>query len=362
MTLSASAFKSALPCFVPCFSFWFLPRARTSCACGVVQPHTSPATRGNWSSRLRSVPSGFTPVSLIPGVSFQSRLADGGQPANAASCINDLFFGPCPERSVAVGVVHPARLAWSSNDWPGFAPRARLSASLSGLPRVASQTPGVAHPATSSKSGPPEPRFRRLEFGPPLGVFGVGHPVESLATVGRADARSAQIGGVVAIPQCFQVSEYSIEPVASKRARSLFAKHDCRAALTDETAELRPKVTRVFRGESFARDTERLAGTTASPTWLVVGPTGETKGIGPSADTGEKVALDVSSKFNWFNISYRPFIDHTIGDRTRLDQFAQPRCGLGIIFVVVVHYALKSGGIRPAGETFARFDASCQKS
>ena len=46
---------------------------------GVGHP-ASPATRGNWSSRVRCVPSGLVAVTAMPGVSFQSRLDAVGQP------------------------------------------------------------------------------------------------------------------------------------------------------------------------------------------------------------------------------------------------------------------------------------------
>jgi hypothetical protein len=73
-----------------------------------------------------------------------------------------------------------------------------------------------------------------------------------LTDVRRPDARSAQIGATVGIVQSFQISEYSIEPLTSKRARNLLSKDRCRAALSDETAELRPKVTRVLRAKLLA--------------------------------------------------------------------------------------------------------------
>jgi hypothetical protein len=44
------------------------------------------AWRGNWSNRPRVVPSGFVPVSDIPGESFQSRLDAVAQGDSMATC------------------------------------------------------------------------------------------------------------------------------------------------------------------------------------------------------------------------------------------------------------------------------------
>jgi hypothetical protein len=48
----------------------------------VVGQPANVATRGNWSSRVRSDPSGLTPVVAMPGVSFQSLALALGQPAS----------------------------------------------------------------------------------------------------------------------------------------------------------------------------------------------------------------------------------------------------------------------------------------
>jgi hypothetical protein len=88
----------------------------------------------------------------------------------------------------------------------------------------------------------------------------VGHPPQSLPDVRRPDARSAQIGGPDAIPQCFQVSAYSGEPVAAILARNLLSKDDWRAALADEALELGPQVPLVGGAFALAGGAEGLAG------------------------------------------------------------------------------------------------------
>jgi len=61
-----------------------------------------------------------------------------------------------------------------------------------------------------------------------------------LATVGRTDARSAQIGGPDGISQVFQVNTYSGEPFTSIFALNLFSKADWRMALGDEPMKSGP--------------------------------------------------------------------------------------------------------------------------
>lgn len=77
--------------------------------------------------------------------------------------------------------------------------------------------------------------------------------------MGRADARSAQIGSRDGIAQCFQVSEYSGEPCTSIAARNLLDKERCRAALSDELEEDGPEVALVTGAASLPGLTERLA-------------------------------------------------------------------------------------------------------
>ena len=156
----------------------------------------------------------------------------------------------------------------------------------------------------------------------------------------RADARSAQIGACWEIGQCFQVSEYSGEPVAAIRARNLLSKDDCRAAAADETAEVRPKVTRVFRAMPFAGDRKGLAGAGAGPDGEVVGHAGEAEGERPAADAGEEVTLGVSQKVSWLDKADVAGIDVSGGEVAGIDEGADPGGGFGVMLVVVGHGAV----------------------
>jgi hypothetical protein len=69
---------------------------------------------------------------------------------------------------------------------------------------------------------------------PPDGVVGLGHPVQSLSDMRRADARRAGIRRPDGVALSFQVRLYKVEPTETVRARYLFAKDDCRAELPDE--------------------------------------------------------------------------------------------------------------------------------
>lgn len=171
----------------------------------------------------------------------------------------------------------------------------------------------------------------------------MGHPEQSLPDMGRADPRSAQIGGRVGIAQSFQVSAYSIDPEPASRARNLFPKDDCRAAVADEPAELRPKVTRVRRPEPFPGDTERLAGATPRPDRSLIRPTGEPERVGPTSNPGKKVALHESDQVAWFDIINTPFIHGPWSDQVGADQLPQPSRRLRIILVIVVQRASKMG-------------------
>ena len=153
-------------------------------------------------------------------------------PIKATMRGRSLGFDPSPELfrwSRTTGVGQPASTAASIIVVPVCAPRARLASGVSALPCCA--------------------------------TVGVGHPVQPLADVRRADARSAQIGGPDRISQCFQVSSYSNEPFTSILARNLLSKADWRPALGDEVSKSGPKVSLVGFPFPLAGDGERLART-----------------------------------------------------------------------------------------------------
>jgi hypothetical protein len=156
-----------------------------------------------------------------------------------------------------------------------------------------------------------------------------------LPDVWRADARSAQIGGPDCISQSFQVSTYSGEPFTSSLARNLLAKRRCSFSEGDKVAEDRPEVALVRFAEPLAGAREGLTGARACPNRSVIGPAGETQGIGPPSDSGKEVLLCVSSEFMRSDIDDAPFVHVAVGDESGADEFAQPFCRSTVMFVVV---------------------------
>jgi len=112
-----------------------------------------------------------------------------------------------------------------------------------------------------------------------------------LATVRGADARSAQICRSAGVARTFQVSENSVEPAESVRARNLFAKHDWRSALVNELEPGGPEVALVGKPSSPTGCGEGLTGAAPGPDAGVVGHACEAQGEAPSADAGEEVPL-----------------------------------------------------------------------
>ena len=164
---------------------------------------------------------------------------------------------------------------------------------------------------------------------------GVGHPEQSLPDVGRADARSAQIGSCPLIAHSFQVSEYSGEPFTPSFARNLLAKDCWRLALADEVGEDRPQVPLVGGAKSFASGAEGLAGAASGPDGAINRPARERERVGPAPDAGEKMALNVSCEFIGLHLHDAALV-HVPGWNVPLtDKLAQPSRRLGIILVVV---------------------------
>jgi hypothetical protein len=97
-------------------------------------------------------------------------------------------------------------------------------------------------------------------FGPPDGVLGVGHPIQTLSPLGRSDARSAEIDSPAGVTRVIQVSVNSVEPSESVNRRNLLAKAYERSSFADEKKPDWPKMPFVVERFSFAGGAEGLAG------------------------------------------------------------------------------------------------------
>jgi hypothetical protein len=174
-----------------------------------------------------------------------------------------------------------------------------------------------------------------LTFGPPLGVFGVGHEVQSLPDVRRPEARSAGIERPDGVALCFQVSVNSVEPSKSVLARNLLAKESARAALADEAGDLGPQVALVLDASALPGRAEGLAGAACGPDWLGIRPSGEAQGVAPDPDAGEEVALGESGKVAWLDIYDAPLVNLPVSNEPDGNEIAQPLRRERINLVVV---------------------------
>src|SRR3954467_15426841 len=135
--------------------------------------------------------------------------------------------------------------------------------------------------------------FDRLMSLPSLAA-GVGHPVEPLAFVVRADSISSQNRRRSGVAFTLKRQGEFVPPSPANRASNLFSKDHCRAALPDEANEnwrKMPPIALAFRSSICKRSgTEWLAWGAPGPQGAVIGDAGEPQADAPSADSGEEVA------------------------------------------------------------------------
>jgi hypothetical protein len=109
--------------------------------------------------------------------------------------------------------------------------------------------------------------------------------------VGGVHGASRDIDPPPGVTFARQISDNSVEPTIASRSRNLLSHDDRGPAGTDEAKEVGPQMPWIVGAGAFACDRERLARARAGPQFPVVGPSGETGGVGPSADAGEEVDL-----------------------------------------------------------------------
>lgn len=93
---------------------------------------------------------------------------------------------------------------------------------------------------------------------------------------------------------------------------------------------------------------ERLARRRARPDFHVIGNPGQAQRVRPAADPGEEVALRELAQIVGFHVEDAAVVHDAIGDQPGLHQFAQPRCGLGVIVVEVSRHTRPSSALTKA--------------
>jgi hypothetical protein len=172
----------------------------------------------------------------------------------------------------------------------------------------------------------------------------------------RPDARSAQIGGPDRISQCFQVSAYSGEPFTSKARRNLLSKDRWRAALGDESKELRPEMTLVVVPFLLAGRTEGLTGTAPGPNRPICRPSGEGEGVLPPPDPSEEMDSSIWTNVVWLDLTDAP----PVGMRGR-EEVPEPVSTIGVVLVQVDHAFTKARPKVGSPRTARIFSASSSR-
>jgi hypothetical protein len=300
------------------------PPESVSCACRDNEVSASPIgmPRALTLAFLARNCAGVPPASCAAGVAHEDSLA---------TSFNGLALSPClllaldfQSRAVAVG--HVARNTVSRRF-------ERLPSMCRSLPPPAAPLArGVGHAAilaapVNFRHGCDGSPFLLLcvEALEPSVARGVGHEPQSLSLVRCADARSAQIRRPDGVTASFQVSENKVEPLEAKPARNLLSKEDWRATLADECEPCWPKMSRVECSEPLARVREPLAWAGAGPDVGIIGDSGESEGMRPPADPGEKMALSNPGNVAWGKLGDGPLVDASRGDVAMSLEFLQPR-------------------------------------
>lgn len=127
--------------------------------------------------------------------------------------------------SFATGVGHPARVACPGTTSSRLFPSLRTIDFERSPVSFQSRARGVAHPDSAAVVCRFSPPCRPCAP-TPVPLLAVGHPMQPLPDMRRADARRAEIESPAGVALCFQVSVYKVEPSQAVLARNLLAKAD----------------------------------------------------------------------------------------------------------------------------------------
>lgn len=176
----------------------------------------------------------------------------------------------------------------------------------------------IQNTCRGSRSSLLAPSFRGANDMPKLSlwsrVVGVGQNPEAVSPVGGVDGTSRDNDRPAGVVDAFQVIQHSVEPCLANRCRNLLSHERSGPAGTDEPEKVGPQVPIVILAFAIAGDGERLAGRASRPDLSIVRPPSKSSCEGPSADSGEEVALPVSGEVGRLNIGNAPGVDVAGGD------------------------------------------------
>jgi hypothetical protein len=155
----------------------------------------------------------------------------------------------------------------------------------------------------------------------------------------RPDAVCAQYRRPCGVTFSFQVCEYSIEPPEPNRCFNLLAKDILRSPGFDEAEHFGPEVSSIGGSFTLSGGGEWLTGTRAGPESLGAGVPCELECVGPTSDTGKKMALVEFQKIQWQNVLDTSLVNNSVFDMPSGNEISQPLGGKRIYFVVVSRHA-----------------------
>lgn len=219
--------------------------------------------------------------------------------------------------SRVVGVAHTAcagngNMAPLPNRWPGlpFAPSLAR-----GVLQTAFAIPGRPLRRSAAKS----PRFS-ASFAVAVGQMAPDDP-DPVASVRGIDGASWNNNRPAGVAFGLQIRQNSVERQRDE-ASNVFTQECNGSRGCNKAMQFRPEVTVILLRALSSCDTERLAGEAARPDFFVVGPAGETAGVGEATDPSEEVAMAVTVQIVCGNRSDVSVIDVAGWDQARGHQVA----------------------------------------
>ncbi|KRB08046.1 hypothetical protein [Lysobacter sp. Root690] len=200
------------------------------------------------------------------------------------------------------------------NRWPGlpFAPSLAR-----GVLQTAFTTPGRPLRRSAAKS----PRFSG-SFAVAVGQTAPDDP-DPVAPMRGVDGTSWNNNRPAGVAFGLQIRQNSVERQRDE-ASNVFAQECSGSRGCNKAMQLRPEVTVVLLRALSSRDAERLAREAARPDFFVVGPAGETAGVGEATEAGEEVALAVTVQIVCGNRSDVSVIDIASRDESGVHEISEP--------------------------------------